>query len=208
VVEPDVIGTEDRPARRRHGWVLPAVVLIALGLAAIAIKAKEAGNGAGPAPPASSPAGNRPPPTRPPPTQPTSYPTATGQSNDFDVVEQGGPCVAIELGGHRLTYLFGIENVGPQPLEVLSVSRRAAGLALLAIELPTGCDTGRAAPPFTPFRLAPGVSRLVRLRYRITDCAAASSSNRTLVTVTTGQIVDGSVRRSRIGVLEEPHPCR
>lgn len=188
VVEPDVIGTDDHPPRRPPRWALPTAALAATGLAAVVINANA-------------------PEHAPLPTPSTSAPASIGTPDDIDVLDLGGPCGVIAPRGGRLTYVFGIENVGPQPLEVLSVSRRAAGLALLAIELPTGCDTDGTAPPFAPFRLAPGESRLVLLRYRVTNCAAARSSDRTPAAVA-ARGVNGSVRQSRVGLpVRAVGPC-
>lgn len=104
--------------------------------------------------------------------------------------------------------MFDVQNVGPQPLEVLSVSRPAAGLALVTVGLPTRCDSDRTAPPFSPFRLAPGESRLILLRYRVTNCATARSSDRTPATVTARQLHGGSEYRNRIGLpVKASGPC-
>ncbi|MGI8681912.1 MAG: hypothetical protein ACR2JO_07250 [Mycobacteriales bacterium] len=187
MVEPDIIGTGDRPPRRRPGWALPAAALAAAGLAAVVITAN-----------ARQPA--------PRPSPPTPSRTSAAEPIDFDPLVQGGPCGAIDTGGNRLSYLFGIENVGPQPLYILSVSRPAAGLQLITVGLPTGCDTSRAPPPFSQFELEPGRSRLLLLRYRVVDCAAARSSDR--VPATVRWAINRSVRTSRIGLpARASGPC-
>jgi hypothetical protein len=189
VVEPDVIGTGDRPPRPPQRWALPAAALAAAALAAVVISANAREHA-------------------PLPTPPVPAPPSIGQSDDVDVLDLGGACIARDARGGRLVYVFGIENVGPRPLEILSVSRRAAGLLLVTVGLPTGCDTDRAPPPFSPFRLAPGESRLVLLHYRVTNCAAARSSDRTPATVTARQLNGGSEYRNRIGLpVSASGPC-
>lgn len=188
VVEPDIIGTGDRPPRRRPGWALPAAALAAAGLAAVVVIGSNARQPPRPAPPTPSPA-------------PTAVP------NDFDLLAEGGPCVAGAFRDGRLTYVFGLVNISSQPVEVLSVSRKAAGVALIATRLPTRCDTDRAAPAFAPFRLDPGKSRLLLLAYRVTDCAAARSAGPTPVTVMAG----GRNGPTRSGLIDLPSsvsgPC-
>lgn len=173
MVEPDVIGTEDRPPGGRTGWVRPTVALAALGLLALRGEAAALEE-----PPGSARSAARPSSAHPAP----------------DPVVGSG-CTGLHPDGGSLTYRVLIENPSRRPRDVVAVGSLGPGLRLVG----TRVAGGRAghATPFLPFRLPPRESRLLQLQFRVDDCAAARLSSRLPVTVAT-VAADGSRRRSQV----------
>lgn len=177
VVEPDVIGTEDRPPSGSTGWVRPTTALTALAALGLGLLALRGDAAALEEPPGSARSAARPSSTHPVP----------------DPVVGSG-CTGLHPDGGSLTYRFLLENPSRRPLVVIAVGSLGPGLRLVGTRV-AGGRAGRA-PPFQPFRLLPRQSRLLQLQFRVDDCAAARVSSRLPVTVAT-TAADGSRRRSQ-----------
>ncbi len=190
MVEPDVIGRPDPPPvrRRASGW--RAAGLIAL----VGLIAAGGGLGLGAVTGRGSPVGRTPP---------------APERLAFARPVAGSGCTGLHTIGRELTAVFGVDNRGPGPLDVVSVDRLGPGLQLVGAELVAGGGTARPAAPFQlfqPFRLASGQSRLLRLRFRVQDCAAARLSARLPVTVATYDGGSRQLRHLELPVTRRPPP--